>query len=77
MIFKDKYCCFFIIENRNQRESKTKKRGDCFGEKTQASKEPIPEPCDNLYEGASAGEPDADPDCKGSRAVGELSQCGF
>ena len=36
--------------NRNQRESKTKKRGDCFGEKTQASKEPIPEPCDNLYE---------------------------
>ena len=63
--------------NRNQRESKTKKRGDCFGEKTQASKEPIPEPCDNLYEGASAGEPDADPDCKGSRAVGELSQRGF
>ena len=55
MIFKDKSCCFFIIENRNQRESKTKKRGDCFGEKTQASKEPIPEPCDNLYEGASAG----------------------
>ena len=28
MIFKDKSCCFFIIENRNQRESKTKKRGD-------------------------------------------------
>ena len=75
MIFKDKSHCFFIIEIR--RNQKTRKRGDCFGEKMQESKESISESRDCLSEGASAGESDADPDCKGSRAVGELSQRGF
>lgn len=75
MIFKDKSHWFFIIEIR--RNQKNRKRGDCFGEKMQDSKEPISESCDNLYEGSSAGESDTDPDCKGSRAVGELSQRGF
>ncbi len=41
----------------------------------QDSKESISESRDCLYEGASAGESDADPDCKGSGIVRELSQC--